>query len=138
MNKNLLLTFAFLISSIALQANEENQCQSQHCLMVDNEYAIYMIDQGDNSTRLNNESAISSTLLASKLCYTGEISAICDILGAMAGVDERDYYLNGGHIRVNQLNCKEGQYQQIKVHLVLEHDFTPNQESIQRIIGRCQ
>lgn len=111
----ILLTFVFIVHSYAQDGyHVENKpsCNDSNstCLIIDGE-EVQLIEIQDRTgmtigETLNRKSALSSLSADQNICFKNNNEKVCDILSAMAGVDERDYY-QGGHILIEDFSCNK-------------------------------
>lgn len=110
----ILLAFVFVIHSYAQDGYHsfaKPTCNDSYisCLVIDGEEEVQLIEIRDVvgdliGETLNRDYALSSLSADQKVCFKNNSEKMCDILEAMAGVDERDYY-QGGHILIEDFSC---------------------------------
>lgn len=113
-----LVLIAFIIAVHSYAQDDINQrtnkpiCTNQNkaCLVV-NGTEIQLIEVQDHEgniigSRLNSKQALSGLVNSDEVCIKNTDENVCNIIEAMAGIDDADY-ANGGHIYIENLKCNQ-------------------------------
>lgn len=101
------------------------KCDREACLVVDgSEYGFYEFEDidGYKFLYLNTESS-GADINFSRACFRGEISEVVDIIKSLLGNTNRNYALNGGHIKVVKETFDTSKVNEIKFTTTIEHDY---------------
>lgn len=115
---------------------------NQECVLTDTDHEIsfnrvYDIESEAFYPRLSVESSLVSMISnTQQMCYIGSQANACEIFKAMAGVDNRDYFLNGGHLQVKSVNCDNSK-RKINLKVEFQTDYDESAEVTQRSIPEC-
>jgi hypothetical protein len=85
-------------------------CQEEACLFskdIQIGFSSYYDDHDDFTySFLNTTSTLEDVIYPdSNECYRGDHKRICEIVEALTGNSEANYYLNGGHTRILSTDC---------------------------------